>query len=82
LPSLFIRRPFVNISHFNLLLRNHWANSNQTLVEWSLDGPLPKWCPVIPTSHQDGRQAKIEKRGMKLKNKFSETTEPISTKLC
>jgi hypothetical protein len=34
-------RPFVNFSHFNLLLRNHWANCNQTLVEWSLDGPLP-----------------------------------------
>ena len=28
------------LSHFNLLLRNHWANCNQTLVEWSLDGPL------------------------------------------
>jgi hypothetical protein len=52
--SLFIRRPSVNISHFNLL-RNHWANCNQTLVEWSLDGPLPKLCPVIPTSNQDGR---------------------------
>jgi hypothetical protein len=27
-------------------------------VEWSLDGPLPKLCPVIPTSNQDGHQAK------------------------
>jgi hypothetical protein len=36
-------------------------------VEWSLDGPLPKLCPVIPTSNQDGRQAKKEKRGMKFK---------------
>jgi hypothetical protein len=35
-------------SHKNLLLRNHWANCNQTFVEWSLDGPLPKMCPVIP----------------------------------
>jgi hypothetical protein len=26
-------------SHKNLLLRNHWANCNQTLVELSLDGP-------------------------------------------
>jgi hypothetical protein len=34
LSSLFIRRPSVNISHFNLLLRNHWANCIQTLVEW------------------------------------------------
>ena len=70
LSSLFIRRlsfvvccPSVNISHFNLLLRNHWANWNQTLVEWSLDGSLPKLCPVIPTSNQDGRQAKNRKRG-------------------
>jgi hypothetical protein len=32
-------------------------------VEWSLDGPLPKLCPLIPTSNQDGRQAKNRKRG-------------------
>jgi hypothetical protein len=38
---------------------SHWANWNQTLVEWSLDGPLPKLCPVIMTSNQDGRQAPI-----------------------
>ena len=63
LSSLFIRRPSVNISHFNLLLRNHWANCIQTLVEWSLDGPLPKLCPVIPTSNQDGRQDKNRKKG-------------------
>jgi hypothetical protein len=64
LSSPFVRRLLsVNISHFNLLLRNHWANCNQTLVEWSLDGPLPKLCPVIPTSNQDGRQAKNRKMG-------------------
>jgi hypothetical protein len=28
---------------------------NQTLVEWSLDGPIPKMCSVIPTSNQDGK---------------------------
>jgi hypothetical protein len=28
---------------------------------------LPKLCPMIPTSNQDGRQAKIEKRGMQFK---------------
>jgi hypothetical protein len=56
-------------SHKNLLFRNHLANCNQTLVEYSLDGPLPKLCPVIPTSNQDCRQAKNRKRGMKfLKN--------------
>jgi hypothetical protein len=31
---------------------------NQTLVEWFLDGPLPKLCPMILTSNQDGCQAK------------------------
>jgi hypothetical protein len=36
---------------------------NQTLVEWSLDGPLSKLCPVIPTYNQDGRQAKNRKKG-------------------
>ena len=40
LPSLFVRRPSVNISHFNLLLRNQWAKCNQTLVEWPLGGPF------------------------------------------
>jgi hypothetical protein len=38
-------------------------NCNQTLGEWSLDGPLPNLYPVIPTSNQDGRQAKNRKRG-------------------
>jgi hypothetical protein len=28
-----------------------------------LDGPLPKFCPVILTSNQDGRQAKNRKKG-------------------
>jgi hypothetical protein len=32
-------------------------------VEWSFDGPLPKLCPVILTSNQDGRQAKNRKKG-------------------
>ena len=63
LPSLFVRRPSVNISHFNLLLRNHWTNCNQTLVEWSLDGSIPNLCPVILTSNQDGPQAKNLKKG-------------------
>jgi hypothetical protein len=56
-------RPSVNFSHFNQLLWSHWANLNQTFVEWSLDGPLPKMCPVIPTSNQDGCQAKNRKKG-------------------
>jgi hypothetical protein len=28
-----------------------------------LGWPLPKLCPVIPTSNQDGRQAKNRKKG-------------------
>jgi hypothetical protein len=55
--------PSVNFSHFNQLLWSHWANLNQTLVEWSLDGPLPKLCPVILTSNQDGHQAKNRNKG-------------------
>ena len=56
----------VRLSHivnFNLLLRNHWANCNQTLVEWYLYGPLPNLCLFIPTSNQDGHQAKNRKKG-------------------
>jgi hypothetical protein len=46
-----------------ILLWHYWANLNQTVVEWPLDGPLPKLCPVIPTSNQDGHQAKNRKKG-------------------
>jgi hypothetical protein len=45
------------------LLWNYWGNLNQTLLKWSLGGPLPNLCPVIPTSNQDGRQAKNRKKG-------------------
>jgi hypothetical protein len=41
----------------------YWANLNQTLLKWFLDGRLPKLCPVIPSSNQDGRQAQNRKRG-------------------
>jgi hypothetical protein len=37
--------------------------NKQTLVEWSLDGPLPQLCPVILTSNQDGHHAKNRKKG-------------------
>ena len=59
LPSLFVRRPFVNISHFNLLLRI----CNQTLVEWSLSDLLPKLCPVILPSNHDVHEAKNRNNG-------------------
>jgi hypothetical protein len=58
-------------SHQNLLFRKHWANCNPTLVEWSLDEPLPKLCPVIPTSNQDGHQAKNRKKGDEVLKKSS-----------
>jgi hypothetical protein len=40
-------------------------------MEWSLDSPLPKLCPVIPTFNQDGRQAKNRKKGDEIKKKSS-----------
>jgi hypothetical protein len=58
-------------SHRNLLFRNHWVNSIQTLVEWSLDSPLPKLCPVIPTFNQDGHQARNRKKGDEILKKCS-----------
>jgi hypothetical protein len=61
----------MGISHKNLLFRNHWVNSNQTLVEWFLDSPLPKMCPVIPTFNQDGRQARNRKKRDEIKKKIS-----------
>ena len=119
----------------NLLLWNYWANLNQTLLRWSLDGPLSKLCPSAPSciprwppllkieissngqncsilsqkmpkfelyKHNDelfniyygifyelwtftdfDRLCKLEKWGDEIKKVFSsETTEPISTKLC
>ena len=39
----------------NLLLWNYWANLNQTLLKWSLGGPLSKLCPSAPSYIQDGR---------------------------
>jgi hypothetical protein len=58
-------------SHKNLLLRNHWADCNQAFMEWTLDGPLPKLCPMIPTSNQYGGQAKNRKRGYEIFKKYS-----------
>ena len=41
LPSFGVCRLLsVNFSHFKLLLRNHWADWNQTQQECSLGGPL------------------------------------------
>jgi hypothetical protein len=37
----------------NLLLWHYWANLNQTLLKWSLGGPLSKLCPSAPSCIQD-----------------------------
>jgi hypothetical protein len=39
----------------SLLLWNYWANLNQTLLKWSLVGPLSKLCPSVPFCIQDDR---------------------------
>ena len=69
LSSLFVRRlssvvrPSVNISHFNLLLRNHWANCNQ--IWWN--GPwMAPFQNCVRWSRLPAKMAaklKIEKRG-------------------
>ena len=38
----------------NLLLWNYWANFNQSLLKWSLGGPLSKLCPWALSCIQDG----------------------------
>ena len=35
-------------------LWNYWSNLNQTLLKWSLGGPLSKLCPSAPSCIQDG----------------------------
>ena len=37
----------------NLLLWNYWANLNQTLLKWSLGGPLSNLCPSALSFIQD-----------------------------
>ena len=41
-----------------LLLCNYWANLNQTLLKWSLGGPLPKLCLAFQTCNQDGHHSR------------------------
>ena len=38
----------------NILLWNYRANLNQTLLKWSMGGPLSKLCPSAPSCIQDG----------------------------
>ena len=46
-------------SHKNHLVWNQQLNQNQTLMEQSLDGPLPKLCPAVALSHQDGHHSAV-----------------------
>jgi len=55
-------------SHKNLLLRNHCANCNQTLVEWSLDGPFQNCVRWFRLPTQVAAKLKIGKRGDEIKN--------------
>jgi hypothetical protein len=63
LPIMQIRKKGGMEFKKNILLWNYWANLNQTLLQWFLDGPLSNLCPVILTSNQDGCQAKNRKKG-------------------
>ena len=46
-------------SHKNHLIWNQQVNQNQTLMEQSLDGPLPKFCLTVVFSHQDGHHSAV-----------------------
>ena len=46
-------------SHKNHLVWNQQLSQNQTLMEQSLDGPLPKLCLAVALSHQDGHQSAV-----------------------
>ena len=43
-PSVVRRRPSVNFSHFWLLLRNHWTDSDETWQKARTQRPLPSLC--------------------------------------
>ena len=64
LSSLFVRRlsSVVRPSTLHILIfSSETTGPIATKLWWN--GPLPKLCPVIPTSNQDGRQAKNRKKG-------------------
>ena len=46
-------------SHTKHLVWNQQLNQNQTSMEQSLDGPLPKFCPAVTLSHQDGHHGAV-----------------------
>ena len=46
-------------SHKNHLVWNQLLNWNQTLMEQSLDGPLPNLCLAVALSHQDDHHSAV-----------------------
>jgi hypothetical protein len=68
-PSLGVWHLFIII----LILFSRSTGPNWTTFgcDTPLYGPLPKFCPVIPTSNQDGHQAKNRKRGDEIKKNYS-----------
>jgi hypothetical protein len=58
MPNLHNRYNLKKSSPLKLL-----SQSQPNFAEMIIDGPLPKLCPVIPTSNQDVRQAQNRKKG-------------------
>ena len=56
---LSLTQDLMGNSHKNHLVWNQQLNQNQTLMEQSLDGPLPKLCPAVVLSHQDGHHSAV-----------------------
>jgi hypothetical protein len=50
---------------FWLKIEQFWPfeEISKILLKRFLGGPLPKLCPVIPTSNKDGHQAQNRKKG-------------------
>ena len=57
--ELSLTQDLMGNSHKNHLVWYQQLNQNQTLMEQSLDGPLPKLCPAVAFSHQDGRHSAV-----------------------
>ena len=67
----------------NLLLWNYLTEFNQTLPEWSMDGPPQKFLILFRLNKQNGRHSRFFILiGRFSKIFFSETTGPNLTKLC
>ena len=66
-------------SHKNLLFWNQLLNWNQTLIKYSLHGPLPKLCLVVPLSDQDGCTAELSLTQDPMGNSHKKTSclEPV-----